>query len=108
MGVSKTNGADPALDSSIARVPLRLIASESVAEAPVELLEREAGVRLARQHQQRIGVLLGAALGAFACLFCHEHDRAHEFVLSLFVRLKWGREKGAVGITVLVAQAWLW
>ena len=38
----------------IAGGPLRPLVSESVAETPVELAERKGGVRLARQHQQRI------------------------------------------------------
>ena len=71
----------------------------------MKLLEREAGVRLACPHQQRIDVLLRAALSTLARLFCHEHDRTHEFVLPVLVGFEWGREKRAVGITVLVSQA---
>jgi hypothetical protein len=43
--------ADPALSNSVARGPLRRIVSGSGAEVVVELLEREGGVRLVRQHQ---------------------------------------------------------
>jgi hypothetical protein len=43
--------ADLVLGNSVAWVPLSRIVSKSVAEATVEFLEREAGVRLARQHQ---------------------------------------------------------
>jgi hypothetical protein len=71
----------------------------------MKLLEREAGVRLAFPHQQRIDIFLGASLGPLARLFCHEHDRTHEFVLPVPVGFEWGREKRAVGITVLVSQA---
>ncbi len=71
----------------------------------MKLLEREAGVRLARLHQQWIDVLLRAALSTLARLFCHEHDRTREFVLPVFVSFEWGREKRVVGIAVLVSQA---
>jgi hypothetical protein len=84
------------------------IVSESVAEVSMKLLEREAGVRLPRQHQQRIDVFLGASLGPLARLFCHEHDRTHEFVLPVFVSFEWGREKRAIGITVLRIPGRAW
>ncbi len=101
-------GTAPALDSSLSRRSLGPIVSQSVAETPVEVLEREVGVRLPRQHEQRIGVLLGTALGAFARIFRYEHDRTHEFVLPLFVCFERRREKRGVGVTVFVAQAWRW
>lgn len=92
----------------MSRRVLGLIVSQGIAEAAVEVLERKGGVRLPRQHQQWVGVLLGAALGAFARIFRDEHDCTHEFVLALFVRLEWWREKRAIGIAVLVSQTGRW
>jgi len=92
----------PASESSLSRRLLGPIVSQSITEALVEALKRECSVRLTHQHQQWVGVLLGASLGAFACVSRHEHDCTHEFVLFLFVRLEGRREKCAVGIAVFV------
>ena len=82
-----------------------LVVVEGIAKPLVELAEGERRVVLARQHQQRIGVLLRASVRALARLLRHEHDRAHEFMLPLGVRFEGRREKRAVGVAVFVAQA---
>ncbi len=58
----RNQGASPCLRRALSlSVAGEFIDSQGVAEAPVEITERERSVRLARQHQQRVDVLLQAS-----------------------------------------------